>query len=82
MEEILKTIITNLVENQEKVEISRVDDEKGILLKVKVAKEDMGKVIGKEGRVAKAIRTIMKSVTSNEQKNVGVIFEEEGQEQQ
>lgn len=77
MEEILKTIIENLVENKEQVKITRVDDEKGILLKVKVAKEDMGKVIGKDGKIAKAIRVIMKSVTSNEQKNVGVIFEEE-----
>lgn len=77
MEEILKTIIENLVENKEEVNVTRVDDEKGILLKVKVAQSDMGKVIGKQGKVAKAIRTIMKSVTSNEQKNVGVIFEEE-----
>ena len=77
MEDILKTIIENLVENKEEVNVTRVDDERGILLKVKVAQSDMGKVIGKEGKVAKAIRTIMKSVTSNEQKNVGVIFEEE-----
>lgn len=77
MEDILKTIIENLVENKEKVKITRVDDEKGILLKVEVAQSDMGKVIGKQGKVARAIRTIMKSVTSNEQKNVGVIFEEE-----
>ena len=77
MEEILRTIIENLVENKDKVEITRVDDEKGILLKVKVEKDDMGKVIGKEGKIAKAIRVIMKSVTSNEQKNVGVIFEED-----
>ncbi|MFR3920171.1 MAG: KH domain-containing protein [Clostridia bacterium] len=77
MEEILKTIIENLVENKEEVKITRIDDEKGILLKVKVAQDDMGKVIGKQGKVARAIRTIMKSVTSNEQKNVGVIFEEE-----
>jgi uncharacterized protein len=77
MEEILKTIIENLVENKEEVKVTRIDDEKGILLKVKVAQSDMGKVIGKQGKVAKAIRTIMKSVTSNEQKNVGVIFEEE-----
>ena len=77
MEEILKTIIENLVENKEEVKITRIDDEKGILLKVKVAREDMGKVIGKQGKVARAIRTIMKSITSNEQKNVGVIFEEE-----
>ena len=77
MEEILKTIIENLVDNKEEVKITRVDDEKGVLLKVKVAQNDMGKVIGKQGKVARAIRTIMKSVTSNEQKNVGVIFEEE-----
>lgn len=77
MEEILKIIITNLVSDKDKVEITRADDERGILLKVKVAKEDMGKVIGKDGKIAKAIRVIMKSVTSNEQKNVGVIFEEE-----
>ena len=77
MEEILKTIIENLVDNKEEVSVTRIDDEKGILLKVKVAQSDMGKVIGKQGKVAKAIRTIMKSVTSNEQKNVGVVFEEE-----
>ena len=59
MEEILKTIIENLVDEKDKVEISRVDDEKGVLLKVKVADEDMGKVIGKQGRIAKAIRTVM-----------------------
>ena len=77
MEEILKTIIENLVDNKEEVSVTRIDDEKGILLKVKVAQSDMGKVIGKQGKVAKAIRTIMKSVTSNERKNVGVVFEEE-----
>lgn len=73
MEEILRTIIENLVDNKEEVKITRIDDEKGVLLKVKVAQSDMGKVIGKQGKVARAIRTIMKSVTSNEQKNVGVI---------
>ena len=77
MEEILKTIIESLVENKEEVVITRIDDERGVLLKVKVAQSDMGKVIGKQGKVAKAIRTIMKSVTSNEQKNVGVVFEDE-----
>lgn len=77
MEEILRTIIENLVENREEVNITRVDDERGILLKVKVAQSDMGKVIGKQGKVAKAIRTIMKSVTSNEKKNVGIVFEDE-----
>lgn len=77
MEEILKTIITNLVDNPDEVKVTRVDDERGILLKVNVAKEDLGKVIGKQGRIAKSIRTIMKSVTAKEHKKVGVIFEED-----
>lgn len=76
MEEILKTIIENLVDNKKEVKVSRVDDEKGILLKVKVADEDMGKIIGKQGRTAKAIRTVMKAITSKESQKVGIIFEE------
>lgn len=76
MEEVLKTIIESLVDQKDQVQISRTDDERGILLKVKVADEDMGKVIGKQGRIAKAIRTVMKSITSKEHKKVGIIFEE------
>lgn len=76
MEEILKTIIESLVDQKDQVQITRVDDEKGVLLKVKVADEDMGKIIGKQGRIAKAIRTVMKAVTSKEHKRVGIVFEE------
>ena len=76
MEEILKTILENLVDQKDQVQVTRVDDERGVLLKVKVAKEDMGKVIGKQGRVAKAIRTVMKAITSKENKKVVIIFEE------
>ena len=76
MEEILKTIIESLVDQKDQVQITRVDDEKGVLLKVKVADEDMGKIIGKQGRIAKAIRTVMKAVTSKEHKKVGIVFEE------
>ena len=73
MEEILKTILENLVDQKDQVQVTRVDDERGFLLKVKVAKEDMGKVIGKQGRIAKAIRTVMKAVATRE--NVKVIVE-------
>lgn len=76
MEEVLKVIIENLVKNKEAVQITRIDDERGILFKVKVADEDMGQVIGKQGRIAKAIRTVMKSITAKEHKKVGIIFEE------
>ena len=54
MEEILKTIIENLVDNKDQVEVTRVDDERGTLLKVKVASEDMGKVIGKARKNCKS----------------------------
>ena len=76
MEETLKVIITGLVDKKEDVEITRQDDERGTLLKVKVNPDDLGKVIGKQGRIAKAIRTVMKSIGSEEKKKVGIIFEE------
>ena len=74
MKEILKTIITNLVDNKDAVEINEVDDEKSIVFEVKVAKEDMGKVIGRQGRIARAIRTVMKATASKERKRVTVEF--------
>ena len=74
MEEILKIIISNLVDNKDAVEITKKEDEKTITFEVKVAKEDMGKVIGKQGRLAKSIRTVMKSVASKEHKKVLVEF--------
>ena len=76
MEEILKTIIESLVDNKEQVQITRTDDEKGVLLKVKVADEDMGKVIGKQGRIAKAIRAMVKAAASRTDKKVIVEIEQ------
>ena len=52
MKEILETIIKSLVENQEAVTITEKEDEKQITLEVKVADTDMGKVIGKQGKIA------------------------------
>lgn len=66
MKKILETIILNLVDDKDSVEIIETENEKEILLEVKVSKDDMGKVIGKQGRVAKAIRTIMKSMANKE----------------
>lgn len=74
MEEILKTIILNLVDNKDAVEIKKVDGEKSIILEVKVAEADMGKVIGRQGRLAKSIRTVMKAVAGKEHKKVLVEF--------
>ena len=74
MKEILQTIILNLVDNKEAVEIKETQGERNIVLEVKVAEEDMGKVIGKQGRLAKSIRTLMKAVATKEQKKVTVEF--------
>ena len=74
MENFLKTIISNLVENKDAVEITKVDSEKSITFEVKVAKEDMGRVIGRQGKLAKTIRIIMKSVAAKEHKKVSVEF--------
>ena len=76
MKEILESIILNIVEDKEQVVITAKEDEKNIVLEVKVAQGDMGRVIGKQGRVAKAIRTIMKSLATKEHKRVVVEFAE------
>lgn len=74
MEEFLKTIITNLVDNKESVEITKAETEKSITFEVKVAEGDMGRVIGRQGRLAKSIRTVMKAAASKEHKKVSVEF--------
>ena len=74
MKESLETIITSLVNEPSEVSINQVDGEKSIVFEVKVANSDMGKVIGREGRIAKAIRTIMKALAAKEGKKISVEF--------
>ena len=74
MKEILETIITTLVSDKEAVSINQIDGEQSIIFEVKVAEADMGKVIGKQGVIAKSIRTIMKAAASKENKRVSVEF--------
>lgn len=74
MKQILELIITNLVNNKEEVSIEETVTDNNIDFKVKVSKDDMGKVIGKQGRVAKSIRTVMKSVSAKEGKKVDIEF--------
>lgn len=52
MKEVLETIIKNLVDNQESIKIEEVEDEKNIIFKVQVADGDMGKIIGRQGKIA------------------------------
>ena len=74
MKEILETIINTLVSNKEAVSINQIDGEQSIIFEVKVAEEDMGKIIDRQGSIAKSIRTIMKAVASKENKRVSIEF--------
>ena len=76
MKEILETIIRNIVEDQESVTIAEQVEEKNNTYSVKVAEADMGRVIGKQGKTAKAIRMIMKSVAAKEHKKIVIEFED------
>ena len=74
MKEILQTIIENLVDDKSAVSINEIAGEQSIVYEVKVAESDMGKIIGKQGKIAHSIRTIMKAVASKERKKVSVEF--------
>jgi hypothetical protein len=70
MKELLTVIAKNLVENPDAVEVMEETKDNATTLKLKVAIDDMGKVIGKQGRIAKAIRTVLKAAAVHEEKRV------------
>jgi predicted RNA-binding protein YlqC (UPF0109 family) len=72
MKELLEIIARNLVDNPAAVTVNEVAGENSTVLELKVAPEDMGKVIGKQGRIAKAIRTVVKSAAIHADKRVVV----------
>lgn len=74
MKEILESIILNIVDNRQDVEIEEKVNGENIVYEVKVANSDMGRVIGKQGRVAKAIRTLMKSLGAKDKKKITIEF--------
>jgi uncharacterized protein len=64
MKELIKYMAQALVDNPDKVEVSEVAGEQTSVLELRVAKEDLGKVIGKQGRTAKAMRTILSAAST------------------
>ena len=74
MKEILETLIKSLVENKEDVKITEKEEGNTNVFEVSVNPSDMGKVIGRQGKVAKSIRTIMKSISGKEHKKIVVEF--------
>jgi predicted RNA-binding protein YlqC (UPF0109 family) len=72
MKELLETIARALVDNPDEVSVNEIEGEKSLILELRVAADDMGKVIGKQGRIAKAIRTVVKAAAVKENKRVVV----------
>ncbi len=70
MKELIKHIVQALVDNPEQVSVREITGEHTIILELKVAKEDIGKVIGKQGRTAQALRTILSAVSGKEKKRI------------
>ena len=74
MKETLEIIIKNIVENQEAVSINEKVEADKITFEVKVADDDMGRVIGRQGKIANSIRTVMKALGSRDRKRVNIEF--------
>ena len=73
MKEVLEIIAKSLVDYPEQVDVKEINNEdQTVTLELRVAESDMGKVIGKQGRIAKASRTVVKAAASRENKKVAV----------
>lgn len=76
----VKFIVEQIVENPSDIEIERTVDEMGVLITLKVGKDDMGKIIGKNGQTAKALRTLLRIIGSKNNARVNLKIVEPGQE--
>lgn len=72
MKELLLYMAKNLVDDPDAVTVTETSDEEGKVLELRVAEGDMGKVIGRQGRIAKEIRTLIRSVAQRSGKRVSV----------
>ncbi len=72
MVELVRVIAESLVDEKESVEVTSREDGKTTVIMLKVAEKDMGKVIGKKGRIAKALRVVVKSAAMKERKDIVV----------
>ena len=70
MKELVEVIAKALVDCPDEVVVTETENEKAIVLELRVAQSDMGKVIGKQGRFAIAIRSVVKAAASKDEKNV------------
>ncbi len=73
LKDLIKCIAQTLVDHPEQVEISEVESDHTLILEIRMAEADIGKVIGKQGRIAQAIRTILRAASGKLKKHI--IFE-------
>ncbi len=73
MKELVEVIAKALVDNPNEVVVTEKRDGKDVVIELHVAQSDMGKVIGKQGRIAKAIRSVVKAAATNEHVDVEII---------
>ncbi len=72
MKEVVEVIAKALVDNPDEVTVTQTETDSEINVELRVAQSDMGKVIGKQGRIAKAIRSVVKAASSKEKRKVNV----------
>lgn len=70
MKELVEIIAKSLVDHPDEVVVTEKETDKAIIVELKVAADDMGKVIGKQGRIAKSIRTVVKAAATKDDKKV------------
>ena len=76
MKDLVEIIAKSLVDNPDEVHVNEIQGEQGLILELRVAPEDMGKVIGKGGKIATSIRTIVKSLAQKQNRRIVVKIEE------
>lgn len=72
LRELVEMIVKSLVDEPDMVRVTQVEGERTLIFEIRVAQSDLGKVIGKEGRIANAIRTLVKAAATKEGKKVAV----------
>lgn len=70
MKELLEFVAKSLVDNPDEVSVTQIENDASIVLELRVAEGDMGKVIGRQGKIAKAIRTVIRAASAKEKKKV------------
>lgn len=80
MTKLVETIAKSLVDHPERIVINKREDRQGSILQLQVAGDDMGKVIGKQGRIAKALRTVVKAAAVKQSKKIIVEIVSEDEE--